>query len=607
MSFNLSEGALALILSGGNVDDPVMQILGHKRIAGTSSSTGLDRYRLLVSDGKHLNSFAMLATQLNDKVASGELCDFTVVQITRYITSMVTNADKGDKRVMVILDVKVLALGTEVGFKIGNPKPITEAGDSESSGPRSAPAPRQIQQKLVPNLPVNNNLSVMSSPGGSISSTYPISGISPYQNNWVIKARVTSKTPIRTWSNARGEGKLFSMDLVDESGEIRATAFKDQCDKFYDMIEENKVYLVSKCAVKTANKKFCNLKNDYEISFTNETQVIPCNEDIDNIPSVTFNFIPIDKLADLEINSLIDVIGVCKSTGDLQTLTARTTNRELKKRELTIVDESNLAVGVTLWGQQAEDFDGSLQPVVAIKNGRINEYGGGKTVSLISSSSFQINPDIKEAHRLRGWFDNVGVSQEQQSISARSTTGVGGSSNWMSLKDAQDQLGCGDKPDYYSCVATIFILRSENSLYKACPTEECNKKVIDQNNGMFRCEKCNREYPNFKYRLLLLASLGDYSGHQWVTCFQDVGETLLGMSAQAVGDLLHEQEQFQAVFQAAAFNTYLFRLRAKTENYNDENRLKVTVVEAKPVPMKEHNARLIAEIKELAGIGNSTL
>jgi replication factor A1 len=53
----------------------------------------------------------------------------------------------------------------------------------------------------------------------------------------VIKARVTTKSAVRTWANARGEGKLFSMDLIDESGEIRATAFKEQCDKFYDMIE----------------------------------------------------------------------------------------------------------------------------------------------------------------------------------------------------------------------------------------------------------------------------------------------------------------------------------------------------------------------------------
>jgi len=70
---------------------------GHKKIAGTNTTA--DRFRLLVSDGRHLNSFAMLATQLNDKVTSGELCDYTVIQITRYITSMVANADKGEKYV----------------------------------------------------------------------------------------------------------------------------------------------------------------------------------------------------------------------------------------------------------------------------------------------------------------------------------------------------------------------------------------------------------------------------------------------------------------------------------------------------------------------------
>jgi hypothetical protein len=40
------------------------------------------------------------------------------------------------------------------------------------------------------------------------------------------------------------------------------------------------------------------------------------------------------------------VIGVCKTAGDVQTLIAKTTNRELKKREVTIVDESNTAVRI---------------------------------------------------------------------------------------------------------------------------------------------------------------------------------------------------------------------------------------------------------------------
>ena len=80
---------------------------------------------------------------------------------------------------------------------------------------------------------------------------------------WTIKARVTNKTDIRTWSNARGDGKLFSLDLMDESGEIRATAFNAECDKFYHMIEvsfptQASIYLLS--------------KNQYLFSFKSKTR-----------------------------------------------------------------------------------------------------------------------------------------------------------------------------------------------------------------------------------------------------------------------------------------------------------------------------------------------
>ena len=71
--------------------------------------------------------------------------------------------------------------------------------------------------------------------------TFPIASLTPYQNRWTIKARVTNKSDIKRWSNSRGEGYLFSMDLLDESGEIRATAFKAECDKFEPIVEVDKV------------------------------------------------------------------------------------------------------------------------------------------------------------------------------------------------------------------------------------------------------------------------------------------------------------------------------------------------------------------------------
>ena len=56
--------------------------------------------------------------------------------------------------------------------------------------------------------------------------------------------RVKSKTDIKTWNKSSGSGKLFSMDLMDESGEIRVTAFKEQCDAFFEKAVVGKVYYI---------------------------------------------------------------------------------------------------------------------------------------------------------------------------------------------------------------------------------------------------------------------------------------------------------------------------------------------------------------------------
>lgn len=121
----------------------------------------------------------------------------------------------------------------------------------------------------------------------------------------MIKARVTAKTAVKTWSNARGEGKLFSMDLKDETGEIRATAFKNEVDRFFDLIQVDKVYYISKCTMKTANRQYSTLKNDYEMTFTPDTVVQECVEPVSTIPGIEYNFVPISQIGNMEANAII--------------------------------------------------------------------------------------------------------------------------------------------------------------------------------------------------------------------------------------------------------------------------------------------------------------
>lgn len=603
----LTKGALKSIMNNEDVKDPVMQVLGVRKITAAGAN---ERYRLLISDGHNLNSFAMLATQLNGMVSSGEINEFSILKIKRHIISSLTDRSKGSKQVMILIDLAVMVPGDVVGSKIGDPKPIIDnsgqivengASASVDSIPQSnsLAKPHSVQSSII-----NNGLQR----DIDVSNIHPINSLSPYQNKWTIRARVVNKAPVRTWNNQRGEGKLFSMDLLDESGEIRATAFNSECDKFFDMIELNKVYFITRGVIKTANKKFSNLNNDYELTLSNETQIFPCHDfDDSQMPALKFNFVPLNQVKDVDVDGIVDVIGVCQTAGELTMLMSKTTRKELKKRDVTIVDQSLSSVTITLWDTQAEDFDGSLQPVIAIKGSRIREFMGSKSLSLLVSTVMQINPDIEEAHRLRGWYDSLPSNAEFTSISARSD--VGGNNQFLTIKGAQlAQLGSGDKADYYSMYSHLIFVKSESALYKACPKPDCQKKVIDRNDGTYRCEKCNDETENFKYRLMLSAQLSDSTGNQWVTMFQETAESLLGTTSAELGRLMEEsKEEYSDVFQRQMFKLFDIRARAKMETYNNETRLKVSIFGIKPIDYKVASAKLIATIKRLSGITTSVI
>ena len=83
------------------------------------------------------------------------------------------------------------------------------------------------------------------------------------------------------------------------------------------------------------------------------------------------------------------------------------------------MDSSDASVSLTLWGDEAVNFDGHVQPVILIKGARVSEYNGGKSLTAGNGSVLKINPDISEGHKLRGWFDNGGGENISNSISAR--------------------------------------------------------------------------------------------------------------------------------------------------------------------------------------------
>lgn len=404
---------------------------------------------------------------------------------------------------------------------------------------------------------------------------------------------------MRNWSNSRGDGKLFNFEIADESGEIRITAFNKEADKFFTLVEPGKVYLISKATLKPANKQYNSLKNDYEMTLHANTSIVLCDDGQD-VPMVCCDFVPIAELENMDKDSIVDVIGVCKEAEDVSRITSKS-GREVSKRALELIDTSGKVVKVTLWGEEAEKFNDSMQPVVVIKKARLSDFGG-RSLSALFSSTVMVNPDIPEAFSLRAWYDQEGFALESESLTETRTANSGTKTNWKTLSDIKnEQMGHGEKADYFTCVATIVFMRKENCMYKSCPSTDCKKKVTEVGDGLYRCEKCNRDFPEFRHRLLLSANLADFGDNQWVTCFQETAEVLLGHSAESLGQLRDTYEAaFDEVFQKASFSTHIFRNRVKLETYNDECRVKVTVIEVLPVDHREYSRRLIRNIYKLA-------
>ena len=74
------------------------------------------------------------------------------------------------------------------------------------------------------------------------------------------------------------------------------------------------------------------------------------------------------------------------------------------------------------------------------------------------------------------------------------------------------------------------------------------------------------------------------------------------MTAQELGDALErDEERYNQIFQEATFKTFSFRMRAKEDTYNDERRMKHTVVSIESVNWNQHCANLIREIEALGG------
>eukprot|EP00475_Leptophrys_vorax_P032669 TRINITY_DN506_c0_g1_i3.p1 TRINITY_DN506_c0_g1~~TRINITY_DN506_c0_g1_i3.p1 ORF type:complete len:588 (-),score=167.21 TRINITY_DN506_c0_g1_i3:808-2388(-) len=388
-----------------------------------------------------------------------------------------------------------------------------------------------------------------------------------------LKVRVTKKSELKNWSNAKGSGRLFSVQFLDEHGaEIRAAVFNAAVEKFWDVLQVGNLYCVRRPQVKLCDKKYSLrggaqfelvLNPDTEVNVVEDDGSIKGSNESDVGDEVNFSFVSIDKLPTQQVNERVDVLGVVTQAEPLTT-----TAKDIPKLVLTIVDRSLRSVEVTLWGETAENCSEQKleDEVIAFKGCKISDYGG--RISLSASKTIVVKPDILEARELKEWWDAEAHTAE---ILATPSFDDAMKGNYpkvsiSELKECAKQLN-GSQTASYQFAGSITKWDLSGALwYSACVNSKCKKKVSKAEDGLWFCSKCQKHSRERMLAYVLTCQISDSSSSVWVTAFDQVGQELLGGIGASELDQWRENgedETVEKVFEERMYKNLQFTVRCK--------------------------------------------
>ncbi|XP_040988573.1 replication protein A 70 kDa DNA-binding subunit B [Juglans microcarpa x Juglans regia] len=630
MAISVTPKAVSTILSNpspessSDVPDLVVQVVDLKA-TGTSGN----RFMFSASDGER-KLRAILPSNMSTEVMSGNIQNLGLIRILDYTLNDIPN--KPDKYLIVTkCEVVSPLLEMEIKTEVKLETEIKSECRSEGTGILLKPKQENEIKNEGPGILLKTKQEIVAksaaqivheqrenmAPAARMSMTrrvFPLVSLNPYQGSWTIKVRVTSKGNMRTYKNARGEGCVFNVELTDEEGtQIQATMFNEAAKKFYDRFQLGKVYYISKGTLKLANKQFKTVKNDYEMTLNENSEVEEAGNEEAFVPETKFNFVQIDQLGPyVNANELVDIIGVVQNVSPTMSIRRKSNNETIPKRDITVADETKKTVVVSLWNEHATNLGQELldiaekSPIVAIKSLKVGDFQG-VSLSAISRSIVLVDPDIPEAKKLRSWYDSEGKESSMASVSSgMSPSSRNGSrsmySDRVSISHITKNPSLGeDKPVFFSIRGYISFIRPDQTMwYRACRT--CSKKVTEALGSGYWCEGCQKNEEECSLRYIMVVKVSDGSGEAYFSTFNEEAEKIVGCSADELDKLksqMEEENSYQLKLKQATWNPHLFRVSVAQHEYNNEKRQRITVRAVAPVDFAAESRFLLEEISKM--------
>ena len=324
-----------------------------------------------------------------------------------------------------------------------------------------------------------------------------ISNLTPYDQDWKIKGRVTKKTQTRTFKTRDGaDGCVFNIHILDESNNrIQGVFFTEAARTYETILQIGKIFTFKGGEIKKVrNPKFNTTGNDLEIFFNERSKIVECISS-DVIPNFFYNFISLSEVEAVESGESVDILAIVHECGDPTSITLKS-GEEKMKNNINLIDESGVVCQLTLWGEQALEIKPKVNEIIGFSELKVRDYRGKQLGFSYNSKVIDDNlrdlPKYRQLlhERNRGVNVSKNISEFQNSMRICKKVSQIDQEAKSVLNDNYESK---ETKLYFDVHAQISFIKDKIS-YPSCPNDNCKKKVIKNFSDQYDCARCNQTY-----------------------------------------------------------------------------------------------------------------
>lgn len=468
-------------------------------------------------------------------------------------------------------------------------------------------------------------------PDASILRNCLLSKITTFSKDIKLYVKVAKKCEVKGFFNKlrNSDSKLLSFDLIDITGyEMQAMSFDQGCDKFSNIIQEDKIYYIEGGYAKLNDKKYTNIKSDYKLIFDINTKIVQIPPENDTLflkapqKKGIDNIVKINNFPHHEPNSIVDCLVYV-----IESFSKRlkpTKSGEISFQRAIVGDDSGVKCEFTLWKKFAE-LDIKPGMILLLKYVRLNEYNGIR-LSTIDDSTIKINPtseDVKGFENFQNFIKNqkeenwVMLQKDFDTNNATNITDVQSSSvgeelntstlKIVYLKEILSSLNNTLKESSLSTIkCTILeVAHSTKNYYGGCPNKKCKKKLIvnsyksEDNHKDWYCPMCKIKYKEPHYYYTVSLRVQDASYEYNIDFFGETVTKMFDIKAEEYKNYIenNDKDKLNLITEKLEFHQFFFTGKANFHFYNNKAKRKFFAYRYEQINQVNESRRLLNSIK----------